>query len=1070
MNIRFVDAQNDQNSFAPHIIIIRDNSTGNVLYEYYAQPDSGNSGGFNLTTIPDNTVLNIELINPNVFESVVNRNYLWYNQQANGFVPVNTVVSVPQGHSNIIIIDGSDINNNLTLETTNNGINPSNILYSVVGETPISGTDLDGNTLANNENIFSVLRYKKLSDNTLSTFTIDNKKLRHGSPNGALIDDSSYVPYLPKFTVAVTNDAPIISLYNNDTIEWTNPPTPKSSVKKVKIFNNDILFNTLDVTTPDLLTSILLSDLQVGNFKIQYSVDSGNTYGAFSNIIALNPTVSATPSVTSSTGTLDSNGNSVINIHATPNSDAYQVFNDGVQVKLANKFASNGTLSVTVTQAGNYKFVSKETGKTRSVNSNSAVITTYNSTCIGITNIVINSKDGGETPYSSRTIGVNFSGSQPNYFNWSISGQGTSIISGASTQSPEFQFGNSNGTITFSGVDCQGIAFSQDYVFSLNNLVLPHIIKIDEITFNWDNDVDNTDHSKTVRLYDNTGYLLAERVNQSGSDNIILTRAGSYKITYSKNGTDFSAFSNILSFAPSKTDTPIVTSNPANGQISTDGTQAVVFTFSNFVTGSRVYIYKNNVFVTDVGVNTYSTNQVGNYTFLMQTPNLLASDKTSVKTVSYIPTTNSCNTDTPFSILNIDYTNSSKSLNVTVNASSLTSATWSLKLGNTVIDSGNILISSNPTTIQLASYLTNNTYELTLSGTSCTGVAVKAFNVTNFATGCSLSFLELSQNTDTRNLIDITFNCSKQLTSLQYDLLDSNSVLVLANQVATVPILISNTHYKSQLDFINVTEGVYKVKIKNNENGDSCSVTSDFIFSLSDTDLTTGVLLGTQCDFNNLTMSQNVNSNIVTASFVSLLKIDSLTFDLLDVNDVIISADNLVNIVSDIFNTYNITFDLGKFITGSYKVRIKSNICDITSLFSFIKYVAPLAKSPTPVITYDYVNSRIIFSYDFSGGVINVYKNNDSVLISPDKTVISNNNTYNISTVNLDTLKIKVTLPDKSISEFSNTLTISKDVIITCVPIAKTVSSIITGTDKLLQNSQGTYSIDLSTFTGTLPF
>ena len=1070
MQIIFYDAQQDSGSFCPHIIIIRD-SNNNLLYEYYAKPND--NGQITSIDVPDNAIYNIELINPNLFESKVIRNYLFWNSTTNSTDPVSNQVEVNSGQRNILTIDSSTINNNILLETTNYGTNVNNIINSIVGSIPIRGIDLDGNSLAGNEEIFSKLNFKNIINNQLSTFTIDNKRLRRSSPDGAFLDSSVYVPYLPSYNVNISLITPIITIFNDDTLEWTNPQTPKESNKRYNIYKDNVLFATRDSTTLISSNSIFIENLVIGSFKINYSLDNTN-FSDFSNVITLNPNTSTVPIITGHTD-LDINGNGTISINAQPNACIYKSLNGGnYELEIIKTDSNNGNLVVTVNTAGTYTFKSKTDGSIISNYSNQVIILSNQSSCVGITNLLINVKPEGETPNSTRTIGYTYDGSLPISRSWQINGQGASIISGINTDYPEFRFGNSNGFITLSVVDCTGTTFERVYNFTLNTLVTPYIAKVNETTVNWNNDSNPSLKIKTVRVYDQSDGLVNEISNTSGSDNIYVG-GGNYKIKYSTNGIDFSGFSNLVTTNPLKTTTPTVSINPNNGQINTDGTQSVLFTVTNYIPNSTVKVCRNDVMIDTITQSTYNTNVVGNYCFTMIEYGKIESLRTANIPISYIPSNISCNNGTNvFSIFSSIYDYTNNKLTFVFNASSLTSATWKIKLGTQIIDSGVITsFDSNTKVITTSVNLQNNNYIFELTGVSCNGVATSNLIVSNVpSNSCVFSNTSLVQDSLIVNLINFRFDCNIKLDSISYDILNTNDNIIFGNQIASTPVLLSGNTYTSQLDFLDVTEGSYKINLRYGKNGISCNVVIPFIFVLQDSDITTGELTGIEeglCDFTNLVLSQIGNTNFVVGNFNSSMVLTNIVYDLISSNGTIVS-----NLPATILNynngIYAIKLDFNNVITGTYSIKIKSNNCDIINVVSFVKNNTlpdTGTVTATPVINFNYNTSKFEFLPSCSDGIVKVYVNNQLYYEPITRTSFGLLYTSLMLLNANDQLKITVQCPNKTVSLYSNTIILIGD---SCIPVLKNISTIIHGDTIVTVNSQSNYSLVLDEIGGSLPF
>ena len=1068
MQIIFYDAQQDSGSFCPHIIIIRD-SNNNLLYEFYAKPSD--TGQITSITVPDNSVYNIELINPNLFESKVIRNYLFWNSSTNSTDPVSNQVEVTSGQHNILTIDSSTINNNILLETTNNGTNINNIINSVVGSIPIRGIDLDGNSLAGNEEIFSKLNFKNISTNQLSTFTIDNKRLRKGSPNGNFLDSSLYFPYLPPYSINVSLVTPILTLFNNDTLEWTNPQTPKESNKRFDIYKDNVLYATRNSITPSSSNSIFIGDLIVGSFKIKYSLDNTN-FSEFSNSIVLNPNTSTIPTITSHTN-LDVNGNGTITINAQPNALIYKSLNGANEEILVNRTNnSTGNLIVNVNSAGNYTFRSKLDGAIISSYSSQVLILSNQSNCVGITNLLINKKAEGETPNSNRTIGYSYTGSLPISRTWQINGQGVSIVSGEETDFPEFHFGNSNGFITLTLVDCTGATIESIYNFTLNTLVTPYIAKINETTANWNNDSNPSLKIKTIRIYDQSDVLITELLNKSGSDNFYVG-AGSHKIKYSTDGVNFSGFSNLLVTNPLKTITPTVTINPTNGQINTNGTQNATFNITNYITGNTIKVCKDNVVIATITQNTYSTNVVGNYCFTMIEYGKVESLKTVNIPVSYIPSNVSCNNGSNiFSVLSSVYDYTTNKLTFVFNASSLTSATWKIKLGTQIIESGVITsFDSSTKVITTSTNLQNNNYIFELTGVSCNGVATSNLIVSNVPdNSCVFSNTSLVQDSLIVNLINFKFDCNMLLDNLYCDIINTNDNIIFSNLPSSTPVLVSGSTYKSQLDFSDVTEGTYKINIKYGKNGIACNVIIPFVFTLQDSDITTGELTGVEegfCDFSNIIISQIGSTNNVVANFDSVISLTTITYDLTNSNGATIS--NLPAILVSYSNgTYTVRLDFINNSTGTYNVKLKANNCDISGSVGFIKSVPTTDNtSSTPVINFNYTTSRFEFLPSCSDGIVKVYVNNLLYYEPITRTTFGLLYTSLMLLNANDQLKITVECPNKTVSAFSNTVILIGD---SCIPVLKNISTVIHGDSVGIVNSESNYSLVLDEIGGTLPF
>ena len=211
MKITFVNAQNDNGAFAPHVVRLWQGSA--LIKEYYARPDQ--TGVYTTSgemVIPDG-IYDFEIINPNRFESRIQVILLFYNPN-NGFLEEE--VQPPRREvyaceSTRFTIDGSVIVN-LKVETGNYGTNVNNVLYTVVGTAPLtSGNDLDGNVIAAGASIPSVLTFKKIADNSISAMTLPNKKFWRTLEG--LVDASAYVPYIAATagTGSVALPAPTVS-------------------------------------------------------------------------------------------------------------------------------------------------------------------------------------------------------------------------------------------------------------------------------------------------------------------------------------------------------------------------------------------------------------------------------------------------------------------------------------------------------------------------------------------------------------------------------------------------------------------------------------------------------------------------------------------------------------------------------------------------------------------------------------------------------------------------------------------------------------------------------------------
>jgi hypothetical protein len=193
MELKLINSQNDSGAIAPHIVRVWQGTT--LVLEHYAVPDAVGTVTQKIVTLPA-AVYDIEVVNPNLFESRITPIMLFYNP-ANNYnqeelqTPRRNVLAC---QSERYSFDGNQIVN-LTVETTNVGINNTNVLYSTVGTTSLtSGNDLDGNAIASGSSIPSVLTFKKIADNTLSAMTLPNKKMWLST--SGTVDASAYVPYV----------------------------------------------------------------------------------------------------------------------------------------------------------------------------------------------------------------------------------------------------------------------------------------------------------------------------------------------------------------------------------------------------------------------------------------------------------------------------------------------------------------------------------------------------------------------------------------------------------------------------------------------------------------------------------------------------------------------------------------------------------------------------------------------------------------------------------------------------------------------------------------------------------
>lgn len=205
MTLTLINTQNDGGAIAPHIVRVWQGTT--LVIEHYAVPDVAGNIPPRVVTLPD-AVYEIEVINPNLFESRITPVMLFYNPNM-GYAQ-EELQSILACQSERYSFDGSQIVN-LTVETANVGTNNTNILYTTVGTEPLtSGNDLDGNPIASGQSIPSVLTFKKIADNTLSAMTLPNKKM-WASTSGA-VDATAYVPYLAMSGVAnPTLTAPVVA-------------------------------------------------------------------------------------------------------------------------------------------------------------------------------------------------------------------------------------------------------------------------------------------------------------------------------------------------------------------------------------------------------------------------------------------------------------------------------------------------------------------------------------------------------------------------------------------------------------------------------------------------------------------------------------------------------------------------------------------------------------------------------------------------------------------------------------------------------------------------------------------
>ena len=260
------------------------------------------------------------------------------------------------------------------------------------------------------------------------------------------------------------NAIPEITKADETSIRWTTPTFPSLVTRTIEIYKGGFLFRT---DTLQSSGSATLSGLDAGTYKIRYKVNSNQEdFSGFSNEIQLVPQISQTPTVTSFEPRIKDDGFAVVTVTGVVG--AFVVCKDinDFEAASATIYNADGTVLIGVSNSGTYTFVQTENGKSTSFKTASISILAKANACTGIFNLLI-AGSGTEVANSTRVYRTSYQGSVPLSVSWSVSGQGTQIISGGNSQDAEIKIGNSGGTITASFVGCDGITVSKDYIYAI---------------------------------------------------------------------------------------------------------------------------------------------------------------------------------------------------------------------------------------------------------------------------------------------------------------------------------------------------------------------------------------------------------------------------------------------------------------------------------------------------------------------------------------------------------------------------------------------------------------------------
>lgn len=260
------------------------------------------------------------------------------------------------------------------------------------------------------------------------------------------------------------NAIPVITKADETSIRWTSPTFASLVTRTIEIYKGAILFRTDTVQSSGSAT---LSGLEAGTYKIRYKVNSNQEdFSGFSNEVQLVPQISQTPAVTSFEPRIKDDGFAVVTITGVVG--AFVVCKDINDFESASATIINadGTVTLGISNAGTYTFVQTENGKSTSFKTASISILAKANACTGIFNLLI-AGSGTEVANSTRVYRTSYQGSAPTSVVWSVSGQGTQIISGGNAQDAEIKIGSSGGTISVSFVGCDGITITKEYIYAI---------------------------------------------------------------------------------------------------------------------------------------------------------------------------------------------------------------------------------------------------------------------------------------------------------------------------------------------------------------------------------------------------------------------------------------------------------------------------------------------------------------------------------------------------------------------------------------------------------------------------
>jgi hypothetical protein len=810
MNFTIQNAQNDGGGLAPHIIRIWDVNS-NLMYEHVCKGESSFSAPF-VKTLPDD-IYDIEVVNPNLFDSKVVRSFKYWDSSQGGFVQFGSSVDVFSGQSETIRIDASQISS-INLETLNFGFGTTPILR-IVGDSSISGIDLDGNTLQPNETIFSELNFENIATGVPTNVVLKNKK--YWNTADGVVDVSSYIPYLPKTQAVIQMSIPIIEVINQNTINWKNvPPILEEIGYYLENDSGVLLANTF---IPNSINKeIEITGLGTGNYKIKWFVLSNSTQeSGYSNI--LNITQSNQPMENPVISKIDETSIR----WDTPTFASFvtrtvTIFKDN-QFYRTDIFSQSGTINIGSLPNGTYK-IKYET------NTNSGVVSDFSNE---IQLLPEQSANPVITRLPEQSANPVITG-----FENTIKSDGFAIVNIAGIVGSVIHFQNSLGfdfvvgTITNSnGTIVHGIQNAGSYTYTQIESGKSVSQKTNPITINPNPQMvscANGTFDITSASYSVTNQAITFQFNASGLSSGTFVVKDSSGISVN-NGT-FNPTSNIVNISVSgltngtytlqidgtscigtATKTFVVSGvigtsitppviNP-NGLTQNNGgtynvtdLQSVVFSYTgNKPVGGTIQWYEKNNTTGNLSprgsTETFTVSATTGYSYVakfVDSNGVSSSESNNVAFNIVVIGGSSCGgSNNSFAVNSVNYNPTAGTITFQFHAVDLISGTWKILQDTTVKQSGTVLPTSNTPVLSGINSLPNGTYSFELNGVSCTGTATKSFTVSGQTTmpSCNNGTFDINSimHNPTLNTISYVFNASNLITAT-WRILNSNGVSV----------------------------------------------------------------------------------------------------------------------------------------------------------------------------------------------------------------------------------------------------------------------------------------------------